>query len=55
MQRHGIPFVGLIPTPAMKNGEYTLDPFGQPNALQLTNPFTFSPFQCDRREIRIQH
>ena len=47
MQRHGIPFVGLIPTQAMKNGDYTLDPFGQPNTLQLTNPFTFSPFQCD--------
>jgi hypothetical protein len=47
MQRHGIPFVGLIPTQAMKNGDYSLDPFGRPNATQLFNPFTFSPFQCD--------
>ena len=47
MQRHGIPFVGLIPTEAMKTGDYSLDPFGRPNTAQLTNPFTFSPFQCD--------
>jgi hypothetical protein len=47
MQRHGIPFVGLIPTQAMKGGDYGLDPFGRPNATQLLNPFTFSPFQCD--------
>ena len=47
MQRHGIPFVGLIPTAAMKTGDYSLDPFGRPNTAQLTNPFTFSPFQCD--------
>ncbi len=49
MQRHGIPFVGLIPTQAMKNGDYSLDPFGRPNTAQLLNPFdpTFSPFKCD--------
>src|SRR5580692_9793851 len=46
-QRHGIPFVGLIPTQAMINGDYSLDPFGNPNALQLTNPYSGSPFQCD--------
>src|ERR1700723_534235 len=34
-QRHGIPFSGLIPTQAMINGDYTLDPFGSPNATQL--------------------
>jgi hypothetical protein len=51
-QRHGIPFVGLIPTPAMKTGDYTVDPFGvarpakfdgksiNPNGFgDLTNPF----------------
>jgi len=27
-QRHGVTFLGLIPTPAMKSGDYTLDPFG---------------------------
>ena len=46
-QRHGIPFVGLIPTQAMKSGDYSLDPFGRPNATQLVNPFTFTNFQCD--------
>ena len=30
MQRHGIPFVGLIPTQAMISGDFTLDPFGVP-------------------------
>jgi hypothetical protein len=27
-QRHGIPFIGLIPTPAMVAGDYTDDPLG---------------------------
>src|SRR6202165_301396 len=27
-QRHGIPFSGLIPSPAMLKGDYTLDPLG---------------------------
>ena len=27
-QRHGIPFGGLIPTPAMLTGDYSLDPLG---------------------------
>ncbi len=61
-QRHGIPFVGVIPTPAMKTGDYTNDPFGvalpgfAPGAPaknadgfpNLVNPFNFTPFQCDR-------
>ncbi|HVO62538.1 MAG TPA: carboxypeptidase-like regulatory domain-containing protein [Terriglobales bacterium] len=46
-QRHGQPFVGLVPTPAMMNGDFSLDPYGRPNTLQLTNPYTKSPFQCD--------
>jgi len=60
-QRHGIPFVGLIPTQAMMNGDFTLDPFGtprpgtfdgtfQPNAngfVDLVNPYSGMPFQCD--------
>jgi hypothetical protein len=47
-QRHGVPFLGLVPTPAMKNGDFTLDPYGQPNTVQLTNPYdaTVSPFLC---------
>jgi hypothetical protein len=47
MQRHGIPFVGLVPTDAMKSGDFSLDPFGSPNALQLTNPYSLNPFTCD--------
>jgi hypothetical protein len=56
-QRHGIPFVGVIPTPAMKTGDYTLDPFGvlrgasNPNGFgDLVNPFDPAPdkpFLCD--------
>ncbi len=47
MQRHGIPFVGLIPTQAMVNGDYRLDPYGSPRSLViLTNPYS--------REARIR-
>lgn len=47
-QRHGIPFVGTVPTAAMRgvNGQYadfTNDPF----TAGLTNPYTGGPFQCD--------
>jgi hypothetical protein len=54
MQRHGIPFVGLIPTAAMMAGDFTLDPLGttrgpnNPNGFgDLTNPYTLGAFQCD--------
>jgi hypothetical protein len=58
-QRHGIPFIGLVPTPAMLAGDYTVDPLGAarpgtfdgtPNANgfpDINSPYTFSPFQCD--------
>jgi hypothetical protein len=53
-QRHGIPFQGLIPTPDMKLGDYSLDPFGVPRGPNnpngfgnLTNLFSFQPFQCN--------
>jgi hypothetical protein len=50
MQRHGIPFVGLVPTAAMRNGDFTDDAFGNPNSTTLTNPYmTGAPdphFQC---------
>src|SRR5262249_43391022 len=53
-QRHGVPFVGLIATPAMKNGDFSLDPFGTPRGaanqfgfVNLSNPYTGTPFQCD--------
>jgi hypothetical protein len=45
-QRHGIPYVGLVPTAAMANGDYSLDPFGNPNSLQLNNPYGATPFLC---------
>jgi hypothetical protein len=48
-QRHGIPQLGTVPTPAMVNGDYTLDAFGNPNATQLINPYDLvpgSPFLC---------
>src|SRR5580700_9945737 len=51
MQRHGIPYVGLVPTAAMRNGDFTDDAFGNPNSTVLTNPYmTGAPdphFQCD--------
>ena len=58
-QRHGIPFIGLVPTPAMLGGDYTMDPLGLTRGVahteynnqilfpNLLNPYTFSPFQCD--------
>jgi len=57
-QRHGIPFNGLVPTPPMMNGDFTLDPFGvkrgplNPNGFgNIVNPgdstTPFAPFQCD--------
>src|SRR5712671_465433 len=54
MQRHGTPFSGLVPTPAMLTGDYTLDPLGsvRPGVFDgtttntngfkdLTNPYTY--------------
>jgi hypothetical protein len=38
-QRHGIPFTGLVPTVAMRNGNFTDNAFGQPNTTQLTSPY----------------
>jgi carboxypeptidase family protein len=61
-QRHGIPFLGLVPTPAMLTGDYSVDPLGDPrpgafdpinnpkNANgfgDIVSPYTFSYFQCD--------
>ncbi len=48
-QRHGIPFTGLIPTPAMVSGDYRAGPFGTGMAL-LNNPYATAGdpanFQC---------
>jgi Carboxypeptidase regulatory-like domain len=45
-RRRGVPFLGLVPTPAMKNGDFSNDPFGRPNSSQLINPYGASPFLC---------
>ncbi|HYM08839.1 MAG TPA: carboxypeptidase-like regulatory domain-containing protein [Terriglobales bacterium] len=59
MQRHGIPFVGLVPTKDMLGGDFSADPFGvaRPGTFDgttnvdrfgdLTNPYSGTPFQCD--------
>jgi len=57
-QRHGVPFIGLIPTPAMMTGDFSLDPLGGTRGVtsynngtvtfpDIVNPYTFSAFQCD--------
>jgi hypothetical protein len=65
-QRHGIPFSGLVPTPAMLAGDYSLDPLGvsRPGAFDgvtknvdgfgdLTNPYTyFNPGPFTPRPFR---
>ena len=55
-QRHGIPFTGLVPTVAMRNGDFSHDAFGNPTTSNLfnasatqgsdANPVTV-PFMCD--------
>src|SRR5512135_1050807 len=49
-QRHGIPFLGTVPTPLMKNGDFRGDPFISNSNGLLTNPFATgsepSNFQC---------
>jgi len=47
-QRRGIPFTGVMPTAAMRNGDFSENPFGQPNTIQLTNLNAPSgtPFMC---------
>jgi Carboxypeptidase regulatory-like domain len=42
-QRHGIPYTGVMPTQAMRNGDFSHDAFGQPNAIQLTDPVSGNP------------
>jgi len=49
-QRHGIPFVGLVPSVAQRTGDFTKDAFGNPMQGALTNPFVSGAantnFQC---------
>ena len=49
-QRHGTPFTGVMPSAAMRNGDFSHDPFGQPFGDQLANPSAAAkgaPFRCD--------
>jgi len=53
-QRHGVPFTGLVPSLAQRNGDFTDNALGQPNTNLLTNlnvPPSASgaptPFMCD--------
>jgi hypothetical protein len=50
-QRHGIPFVGLVPTAAMRMGDFSKDAFGAPRVGFLNNPnvggAADTAFQCD--------
>ncbi len=51
MQRHGIPFTGLVPSAAMRGGDFTEDAFGNPRTGFITNPNVSgsgdTAFQCD--------
>jgi len=50
-QRHGIPFVGLVPSVAMRGGDFTDDAFGNPRSGFISNPdiggAANTDFQCD--------
>ena len=57
-QRHGTPYVGLVPTAAYLTGDYTYDPYGttsanlrgpnNPNNFgDIQNPYTGTALQCD--------
>ena len=50
-QRHGIPYTGLVPTAAMRAGDFSKDAFGNPVSGFLTNPHVGgaanTDFQCD--------
>jgi hypothetical protein len=49
-QRHGIPFVGLVPTAAMRTGDFSANAFGVPQPVFLNNPYVGgakdTSFQC---------
>jgi len=55
-QRHGIPFTGVVPSVAQRQGDFSRDAFGQPNTTALVNPYATQvvngnpvsvPFMCD--------
>jgi hypothetical protein len=55
-QRHGIAFTGLVPSAAMRTGDFSHDAFGSPSTVQLINPnatqvvngnTVYVPFECN--------
>ncbi len=50
-QRHGEPFTGLVPSAAMRSGDFSSDAFGNPRTGLLVNPYVTgsgnTAFQCD--------
>jgi hypothetical protein len=59
-QLKGITFTGLVPTQAMRDGDFTLDPFGQPaapifnpNVNPTASPSSTTPFQCTAAGVPI--
>jgi hypothetical protein len=48
-QRQGITFAGLVPSLAMRAGNFTNDPFGAPipSGRAIINPNTGTAFECD--------
>jgi hypothetical protein len=38
-QRHGTPFTGLVPSAAMRQGDFTHDAYGNPSTISLLNPW----------------
>jgi hypothetical protein len=50
-QREGITFTGLVPSLAMRGGDFSKDPFGNPAGLAIANPNMVGAadayFQCD--------
>jgi hypothetical protein len=47
-QRQGITFTGLVPSLAMRTGDFSADPFGNPIAgPAIANPNTLGPFLCN--------
>jgi Carboxypeptidase regulatory-like domain len=50
-QRQGITFTGVVPSLAMRNGDFSADAFGTPKPLAIANPNMFGSsnpyFQCD--------
>jgi hypothetical protein len=52
-QRKGITFTGLVPTQAMRNGDFSQDAFGNPTSIVNPNVSSSTPFQCTAAGVPI--